>query len=176
MYYFFKDCDKIIKFLEKVSPIHKDHKSELLEEFNKVIYATIYGVLIAAVIQGLVGTLGLVIFKVSSPIIWGSIMTLAALVPFIGTGIVWLPAALFKIFNGDFFNGFGLLLYGILIVSTIDNFIKPKLISSRSQTHPVLIILGVFGGLKAFGIMGIVIGPLLLGTLSVLYNFYVNKK
>lgn len=176
MYYFFKDGDKIVSFLEKVSPIHKDHRSELLEEFNKVIHAMIYGVLVSAVIQGLIGTLGLIIFKVSSPVIWGSVMTLTAMIPFIGTGIVWVPAALFKIFNGDFFNGFGLLLYGILIVSTIDNIIKPKLISRKSQTHPVLIILGVFGGMKAFGVIGIMIGPLLLGTLSVLYNFYANKS
>lgn len=176
MYYFFKDGDKIIAFLEKVLPMYKDHKTELLAEFNRVIHATIYGVLVSAVIQGLIGTLGLVIFQVSSPIIWGSIMTLTAMLPFIGTGLIWVPAALFKIVNGDFFNGFGLLLYGILIISTIDNIIKPKLISTKSQTHPVLIILGIFGGLKAFGIIGIIIGPLLLATLSVLYNFYMNKK
>jgi len=176
MYYFFKDGDKIIAFLQKISPIHKDHRSELLEEFNRVIHATIYGVLVSAVIQGLVGTLGLVIFKVSSPIIWGSMLTITAMLPFIGTGLVWVPAALFKIFNGDFFNGFGLLLYGTLIISTIDNVIKPKLISKKSQTHPILIILGIFGGMKAFGIIGIIIGPLLLATLSVLYNFYMNKQ
>ncbi len=175
MYYFFKDGDKIVIFLERLFPIHRDHKNELLTEFNKVIKATIYGVLVSSVIQGLVGTLGLVIFDVSSPIIWGSIMILTAMIPVIGTWIIWMPAALFKIFSGDLFNGFGLLLYGLLIVSMIDNFIKPKLISGKSQIHPILIILGVFGGLKAFGIIGIMIGPLMLGTLSVLYNFYSKR-
>lgn len=175
MYYFFKDGDKIVDFLEKVSPIHKDHKSELLAEFNKVVYAILYGVLVTAAIQGVVGTIGLVVFDVQSPILWGSIMTLTAMIPFVGTWLIWLPAALLKIFNGDLFNGFGLLLYGALIVSTIDNLIKPKLISKKSQIHPILIILGVFGGLKAFGIIGVMIGPLLLGTLSLLYSFYIKK-
>lgn len=175
MYYFFKDGDKIIDFFGKLFPIHSDHKNELLGEFNKVLYATIYGVLVTAVIQGLVGTLGLVIFDVSSPVIWGSVMVLTAMLPLIGTWIVWLPASLFKIFNGEFFNGFGLLLYGILIVSVIDNFIKPRLISGKSQVHPILIILGIFGGLKAFGIIGVMIGPLLLGVLSVFYNFYIKR-
>lgn len=175
IYYFFKDGDKIINFIEKFSPIQRDHKNEILTEFNKVIYAILYGVLVSAVIQGIVGTIGLVIFDVSSPIIWGSIMVLTAMIPLLGTWIVWLPAAVFKICNGEFFNGFGLLLYGLLIVSIIDNLIKPKLISGRSQIHPILIILGVFGGLKAFGIMGIMIGPLLLGILSVFYSFYVKR-
>ncbi|MDP2909060.1 MAG: AI-2E family transporter [Nanoarchaeota archaeon] len=175
MYYFFKDGDKIVDFLEKVSPIHKDHKSELLAEFNKVVYAILYGVLVTAAIQGIVGTIGLVVFDVPSPIIWGSIMILTAIIPFVGTWLIWLPASLFKIFNGDLFNGFGLLIYGALIVSTIDNLIKPKLISQKSQIHPILIILGVFGGLKAFGLIGVMIGPLLLGTLSLLYSFYIKK-
>jgi len=176
MYYFFKDGDKIVGLFEKIFPMRSDHRSELIKEFHKVINATLYGVLVSSVIQGVVGTLGLVIFDVSSPIIWGSVMVLTAMIPFIGTWIVWLPAALFKIFNGELFNGFGLLLYGLLIVSLIDNFIKPRLISGKSQIHPVLIILGVFGGLKAFGLIGVMIGPLLLGTLSVIYTFYAKKS
>lgn len=175
MYYFFKDGDKIVEFLGNLFPMHLDHRSELLAEFNKVIHATIYGVLVSAVVQGMIGTLGLIIFDVSSPVIWGSIMVLTAMVPLIGTWVVWLPAALFKISQGDFFNGFGLLLYGILIVSVVDNFIKPKLISKKARVHPVLIILGIFGGLKAFGIIGLMIGPLLLGALPLLYDFYVKK-
>jgi len=175
MYYFFKDGDKLVKFFGKLLPLYRDHRNELLIEFNKVIYATIYGVLVSAVIQGFIGMIGLVIFDVSSPIIWGSIMILTAMIPLIGTWIVWLPAALFKISHGDFFNGFGLLLYGVLIVSMVDNFIKPKLISGRSHIHPVLIILGIFGGLKAFGIIGIMIGPLILGLVSLLYSFYMKK-
>lgn len=175
MYYFFKDGDKLVDLIGRLFPVHSDHKNELLSEFNKVVYATIYGVLVSAVVQGLIGTLGLVIFDVSSPIIWGSIMVLTAMIPFIGTWIIWLPAAIIKISHGDLFNGVGLLLYGILLVSTIDNFIKPKLISGRSKIHPILIILGVFGGLKAFGVIGIMIGPLLLGIASLLYSFYMRK-
>lgn len=175
MYYFFKDGDKLVKFFEHIFPIRKDHKYELLAEFNKVLYAIIYGVLVSAVVQGLLGTIGLMVFDVSSPILWGSIMVLTAMIPLFGTWVIWFPAALFKIFNGDYFNGFGLLIYGTLIVSTVDNVIKPKLISGKAKIHPVLIILGVFGGLKAFGLIGIMIGPLLLGILFLLYNFYIKR-
>ena len=175
IYYFFKDGDKLASIFEKIFPIRRDHKLELLAELNNVIYAVIYGVLITAVVQGIFGTLGLIIFDVSSPILWGSIMVLTATIPLLGTWIIWLPASLFKIFSGEYFNGFGLLFYGILIVATIDNFIKPKLISERSKIHPVLIILGVFGGLKVFGIIGIMLGPIILGILSLVYNFYFKK-
>jgi len=175
MYYFFKDGDKMVNLFGKLFPIKADHRNELLAEFKKVIYATIYGVIVSAAIQGLIGTLGLIIFDVSSPILWGSIMVLTAIIPFIGTWLIWLPAALFKIFNGDFFNGFGLLVYGILIVSLIDNFIKPKLISGKSKIHPVLIILGVFGGLKVFGLIGVMLGPLILAMLFLIYSFYIKR-
>jgi len=176
MYYFFKDGDKLNKTFGRLFPMRKDHKNELLAEFTKVIYAIIYGVLITAVIQGLLGTLGLIIFDVSSPILWGSIMVITAMIPIFGTWVIWIPAALYKIFSGDYFNGFGLLIYGILVVSTIDNVIKPKLISEKAKIHPILIILGVFGGLKAFGIIGIMLGPLILGVFSLIYNFYFKNE
>ena len=175
-YYFFKDGAKLNKTFGRLFPMRTDHKNELLAEFSKVIYAIIYGVLITAVVQGLLGTLGLIIFDVSSPILWGSIMVITAMIPIFGTWIIWVPAALYKIFSGDYFNGFGLLIYGILVVSTIDNVIKPKLISEKAKIHPILIILGVFGGLKAFGIIGIMLGPLILGVFSLIYNFYFKNE
>ncbi len=175
LYYFFKDGNKIILFFKKLFPMKDSHKDELLSGFKKLIYATIYGVVITAVIQGVIGTIGLFLFDVNSPLLWGSIMVITAMIPFIGAYIIWFPAAVFKIANGELFNGFGLLIYGVLIVSTIDNLIKPKLISEKAQIHPLLIVLGVFGGLKAFGIIGLIIGPLLLGILSVLSTFYIKR-
>jgi len=175
MYYFFKDGERIVSFFEKTFNIHNDHKKQLLDEFNKVINATVYGILVSSVIQGLVGALGLFVFDVPSPIIWGSIMIFIAMIPFIGTWMIWVPAALFKLLNGEIFNGVGLLIYGAIIVSFIDNFLRPKLMSKKSELHPVLVILGVFGGLKAFGIMGLMIGPLLLGVLYIIYKFYMEK-
>ncbi|MCG2718304.1 MAG: AI-2E family transporter [Nanoarchaeota archaeon] len=175
MYYFFKDGDKVLGLLKGFFPLHRARAKVFLDEFNKIINATIYGVFVSAVIQGILGTFGLIIFDVSSPIVWGSIMVLAAMIPIVGTWIIWFPAAIFKLLNGDLFNGFGLLIYGILIVSTIDNFVKPKLISGKAKIHPLLIVLGVFGGLKVFGIIGILIGPLFLSMMLLLYKFYVKK-
>jgi len=175
MYYLFKDADKFLQLFEKIFPLRSEHKNEILGEFNKVIYATIYGVLISALIQGMIGTAGLIVFDVQSPLMWGVLMTVTAMIPLFGTALIWFPIALFKIFTGDYVNGFGLMIYGIVIISTIDNFIKPKLISNKSKIHPVLIILGVFGGLKMFGLVGIMIGPLILSLLPSLYKFYFTR-
>ena len=153
----------------------KESKVEM-KSFNDVIYATIYGVIITAIIQGIIGTIGLLIFGVQNPILWGMVMIILAMLPFVGAGLVWFPAAIIKIAGGDLFNGFGLLFYGLFIVSTIDNMIRPKLIGARANIHPVVILLGVLGGLAVFGLMGLIIGPLCLSILMVFIDFYVSEK
>lgn len=175
MYYFFKEGDLLIDKLKHLVPLDHAYQADISKEFNKMLGATIYGVIVTAVIQGLIGTIGLIVFDVSSPMIWGAIMVIAAMIPLIGTWVIWLPASIFKIFNGELFNGIGLLLYGVLFVSVIDNIIKPKLISGKSEVHPALVLLGVIGGLKTFGFMGIILGPLILGMFYTLFVFYLNR-
>lgn len=175
MYYLFKEGDLLVAKLKTIIPVDHTYRADIAREFNKMLGATIYGVIVTAVIQGLVATIGLIVFDVSSPVIWGSIMVVAAMIPFIGTWVIWLPAALFKIFSGQSFNGFGLLLYGIFFISIIDNIIKPKLISGKAKVHPTIVLLGVIGGLKTFGFMGILLGPLILGMFYTLFTFYLNR-
>ena len=102
------------------------------------------------------------------------IATITAMLPF-GAAIVWLPTALIKLLNGDLFNGIGLLVYGVLVISLVDNFIRPMIISRKSRVHPLVIILGVFGGLSLFGFMGILVGPLILAVLIAFLDFYVKE-
>ena len=172
MYYLFKDGDYIVAKFEENLPLRKSHREVIIEKFNQVMYATIYGIIVTSIIQGILGTIGLFIFKVNSPIIWGLVMTIAAMFPYFGTSVVWVPASLIKIFNGDMFNGFGLLLYGIFIIGLIDNVLNAKLISHKTQLHPIIILLGVIGGLKLFGFVGLILGPVLLSTLVALMEIY----
>jgi len=173
-YYLLKEGDVIIHQIKKYLPLKEDDKNELIERLKNVTYATVYGVIATAIIQGIVGMIGMFIFKIESPILLGVIMIITAMLPF-GAAIVWLPAALIKIFSGDLFNGIGFLIYSLIIVSLIDNFIRPSLISKRSRTHPIIILLGVLGGLSLFGFIGILIGPLILAVFMAFLDFYIKE-
>lgn len=176
MYYSFIDGKNFLIKIKDHLPLKEEYKEKILERFKKLIDATIYGVIVVGLVQGAVGTVGLFIFDIPSPLLWGAVMTILAMLPLVGAGWVWLPASLLKIASGDTFNGFGLMLYGFLIVSTIDNLIKPHLISKRAKTHPIVILLGILGGIKLFGLMGIFIGPIILTIFLLFLEIYIAEK
>ena len=183
IYYLFKDGDLIIRKLKELIPLKKKHQDLLYNKIKSVSYAIVFGSFVVALIQGALGTLGFYIFGIPSPILWGIVMAFFAFLPFmIGTAIVWVPAGLILLFDGYLagnpdliWKGIGLLLYGSLVISTVDNFIRPKIIGNKGKTHPIIILIGVFGGLALFGFIGIVIGPLILAILLSFAQIYVKE-
>mgnify|MGYP001569397344 CR=1 FL=1 len=176
MFYLFKDGKRLLFSVKEALPLKRKYKDDIAQKFNDTIYATMYGVVVTAIIQGIIGAIGFWIFDVSSPILWGGIMIILAMIPFVGAAFVWLPAALFKLGSGEATNGFGLLLYGLFVVSTIDNIVRPKIIGRRSKVHPALILIGALGGIKLFGLIGIIIGPLVLSILTVFFDIYLSEE
>lgn len=179
LYYFLKSSETFNITIEKIIPFKKEIKQKILSETKEVTRAVIYGTLITAMIQGTIGAIGFWIFGISSPIFWGLLMALFALIPVIGTGIIWFPAALILIAEGLVKNqglligkGIGLIIYGVLLIGLIDNFIKPKLIESKVKLHPAIILLGIIGGIPFFGIIGIFLGPLILAIFITLIKIY----
>ncbi len=176
MFFLFKEGKKWKDVIKQELPLKEKYKKHLSKRFNETIYATLYGVIATAFVQGSVGALGFYLFGVSSPILWGIVMIILAMLPFLGAAFIWLPAAIIKIAAGDSTNGVGLLLYGIFIISMIDNLIRPGIISARGKVHPVLVLLGVLGGLQLFGLIGLIIGPLALSLLVVFVELYLSEK
>ncbi|MBW3023118.1 AI-2E family transporter [Candidatus Woesearchaeota archaeon] len=172
MFYTFKDGKLFIRKVEQMLPVKENHKKAIFSKTKEMLGSTIYGIIVVAFVQGIIAGIGYFIFGVRSPVILGIMTALAALVPIIGTAIVWLPTSLVMIFEGLtknqnslVFNGIGLLIYGALLVSLIDNFLRPKIIGDRAKLHPVLVLIGILGGIAAFGIVGVLIGPLVLALL-----------
>jgi len=176
MFYLFKDGKKLLFNIKEALPLKRKYKEDIATKFNETIYATMYGVVVTAIIQGIVGSIGLWIFGVKSPLLWGVVMSILAMIPFVGSSFIWFPAAVYKITINDSINGIGLLIYGLLVVSTIDNIIRPKIIGRRSKVHPVLVLIGALGGIKLFGLIGIVIGPLILSILAVFFELYLTEE
>jgi predicted PurR-regulated permease PerM len=172
MFYGFREGQGFIVYLKELLPLDGELKDSLFYELRTITQAVLYGQVLAAIIQGALGTLGLLIFGVPNWLFWGAIMIITALLPVLGTGLIWAPAAVGLILNDEITNGVLLLVYGATIVMNIDNFIRPKLVSTRTKVHPVLILIGVLGGLSVFGFIGMLVGPLILAMLVALIKFY----
>ncbi len=182
-YYLLKDGKNVLLKIKKALPIKKSYQEEVFKKFNNTIYGVIYGNIIIALIQGTLATLGFYLFGVSSPILWGLLTAVLALIPFLGAFVVWLSISLFYFINGladansaMIGNGILLFFYGMFIISGIDNVLKPKIISGKAKIHPVLVLIGVIGGIKFFGFIGVVAGPVLLALLMAFIDIYIRAK
>ena len=145
------------------------------------MHGVVFGYLMVAFIQGLFAMLGFLLFGVPSPFFWGTIVALLALVPVLGSTLIWLPAAIIMVMNGVIqnsnlliFKGIGLAIYFILFVSSVDNIMRPIIMGNRAKAHPAVIMLGIFGGIYLFGILGVLIGPLVLSLVVVLAEIYLG--
>lgn len=183
IFYFLRDGSAFGARIKNILPLNESHKQEVLDRFHHVTYGVFYGNITIAVIQGILGIIGFFALGVPSPILWGFVMMLFALVPYFGSAIIWMPAGLNLIFIGYLHNGTSyiirgaiLLAYGALVISTIDNLLKPKLIGSKARMHPIFVLIGVLGGLSLFGFIGFILGPLMLALLVTFIDIYEKEK
>ena len=179
MFYFLKDGRILLEKIQQIISMQQHRYVYLLKRLKEILHATVYGYFLIAFIQGALGALGFYLFGVSSPIFWGIVIIFLALIPYVGTGLVWIPASLIIIMDGIFQNtpsavwkGLGLFLYSVLFVVGIDHVFKSKLVGDKAKIHPAIIFLGTVGGVLVFGLVGILLGPLLLSMTIVLAETY----
>ena len=175
LYYLFKDGDAIIKKLMALSPLKNTEESQLLKNFVSISKATLKGSLVIAIIQGVLTTIVFIITGVPSPVIWGVITVIVSLIPMFGAGLVWLPASIIMFLVGNIWQGVVIMIFGALIVSTIDNFLRPKLVGEETSLHPILVFLSTIGGIALFGLIGILLGPVIIVLLVSLLDIYQTE-
>lgn len=172
MFYAFKGGPTFFEDIMDLIPLKKKYKHKLVQEIKLVLHGVLYGQVMTAIIQGGVGGLMLFVFGVPNALFWGFVMVIFAFLPIVGTPLIWFPAGIFQIIQGEFFSGIMILIIGGLVITNIDNFIKPKLISGRSKIHPIVALIGVFGGLNLMGLIGLILGPVIIALFLVLLRFY----
>jgi len=174
LYYLFKDGDRLFEGLKEILPLHSKERDLLLGRFREMVNATIYGGLLIAIIQGVLGGLAFWILGLSPPMLWGTAMALFSFIPLGGTALIWSPAVVLLFLQGAFTKGIILLLIGVLVISSVDNFLRPFLVGAKTNIHPLLLFFTVIGGIQAFGMIGVIAGPL-MGTLCLtLIEIYVS--
>lgn len=182
-YYLLKNGKQLIIKLESFVPLKTEYKDHLFSRIESSVKGVVYGNVLIASVQAILALAGFYVLGVPQPIILGALTFFAALLPLAGAAVVWLPASAVMTINSIaqqnnalLFKGVALFAYGAFVVSTIDNIIKPKIIGKRAGIHPLLVLLGVFGGLKLFGLPGFIIGPALLAVLVTLADIYSKEQ
>jgi predicted PurR-regulated permease PerM len=183
MYYMFVQGESMLAALKRALPLRESDSDRILGNFNDVIYATIYGAIVIALVQGVAAGIGYAIFGAESPILLALLTLVAAFIPFLGAALVWLPVSVSMLVSGliaddrsMMLSAGGLVIYCALFVSTLDNFLRPKIVGERANIHPLVILLGVFGGLALFGFAGVIIGPLMLTLFIAALKIYEQEK
>jgi len=174
LYYLLKDGTRVRQLLIELSPLNDREDVKVFDRLELAINSVIKGNLVIALVQGVLTMIGFTLFGVPNAILWGTVAAVAALIPGIGTGLVFIPAVAILFFTGANVAAFGLLIWGALGVGLIDNFLGPKLVGHGMNLHPLLVLLSVIGGLIYFGPAGIFLGPLTLSLLFALLSIYAD--
>lgn len=172
LFFIYRDGENVQRHVLAIIPLTEENKKVLVDTIRRVLRAVMYGVFLTCLVQGALGGLGFWVAGLPSPILFGAIMAVCALIPVVGTGLVWLPGALYLLANGEIARGAGLIIWGVLAVSSIDNVIKPFFISGKAKLPVLVIAIGGLGGLASFGLLGAVVGPIVLALFLALFEMY----
>ncbi len=165
LFFLFRDGDRLLVELNALSPLPPDFGRRVIGQFKEVTIATLYGNLLTAAVQGTLGGLIFLFIGLPAPLLWGAVMALLSLVPLVGTALVWLPVSIYLMITGELGRGVVLMLFGALVIGSVDNILKPLLIRGRARMHTLLVFFSVLGGLQAFGFLGFVLGPVIVAFL-----------
>jgi predicted PurR-regulated permease PerM len=168
LFYFFRDGERMLEAGKGLVPLPSGPTELLVRRTHEVIFAAVYGHVFVAMVQGLLGGLAFWALGVPTPAVWGALMGALSLIPMIGPAFVWIPAGAVLIATGSTMRGVLLLLFGLLVISTIDNVIRAVLVSGRARVHPLVVFFGVLGGVLMFGAVGILVGPVLIVAAAAL--------
>jgi predicted PurR-regulated permease PerM len=169
---FFARGESLLGEAAALVPLPRERSRELFSRLGGVTKAVVKGVGLTCLAQGALGGLGFWVVGLPSPLLFGTVMAFTALIPIVGTAIVWLPGVLYLFFTGQATWAVGLLLWCALVVGNIDNVLRPLLIGGKAGMPLPLLLVGILGGLISYGLMGLIIGPLILTVLLFVLEEY----
>jgi len=175
MFYFFRDGDQIIRGVRSILPFDAEHRDTMMKQARDLISASVATSLIIAAIQGILGGLGFAIVKLPTPLFWGVAMAFFSLVPVVGSGLIFVPASLWLGFTGHWGRAILLLAICAGVSTIVDNVLRPLLIGGRTELSGLVIFISVVGGVGLFGMLGLVLGPILVATAASVFAVYMER-
>jgi len=175
MFYLFRDGDSMLARLREVLPFEHEHRERILTNARDLIYASVTSSLVVALAHGVLGGVALAAMGIPAPIFWGVMVAFLSLVPVVGSALIWVPAAIVLVVQGHIARGILLVVFFIAIAAVVDNVLRPWLISGRAQMSGLIIFISVLGGISVFGMLGIVLGPIVVATAASLLDLQAPR-
>jgi predicted PurR-regulated permease PerM len=175
LFFFFRDGDRIVARMADVMPLGRERKQRLLTKFAQVARATVKGNLIVAAVQGGLGAVLFAIVGIETAVFWGVVMAILSLLPAVGAGLVWLPAALILLYDGQLWQAAVVVAGGVFVIGLVDNLLRPILVGREAKMPDYLILISTLGGLTAFGLAGFVAGPVIAALLLVMWEMFAEE-
>jgi len=171
-----RDAELFRDYIKTLSPFSKSTEKDFAKKFRDITNSVIYGFIVVGILQGILTGIGLFIFGMPNALLLTVLAIFAAIIPVIGAWVIWLPSSIYLLISGKIFLGVGLFIYGALFVSWIDNIIRPYIVSKKTEIPTVIVLIGMIGGLIVFGMLGLIIGPLILSYLLLILDAYRKNK
>ena len=172
MFFFFLDGDRFMKKALYYLPLDSDDENRMLEKFTSVTRATLKGTFIIGFLQGALAGLAFFVVGIPNAVFWGAIMAVLSIIPSVGSALVWVPAAIILIANGQVAAGIGLIIFCGVLVGSLDNLLRPILVGKDTKLHELMIFLSTLGGIFMFGVVGLFIGPIIASLFVTIWGIY----
>jgi predicted PurR-regulated permease PerM len=176
LFFFLRDGDTLSKRVKDAVPLGAEEKRALFEKFTVVVRATVKGNILVALLQGALGGLIFWILGIHAALLWAVLMAVLSLLPAVGAALVWLPVGIYFLATGAVGKGVVLILYGVLVISLVDNFVRPFLVGKDIRMPDYVVLISTLGGIAIFGVNGFVLGPLIAAMFMVVWDIFSTTK
>jgi predicted PurR-regulated permease PerM len=175
-YFLLRDGERLSGKLKAAMPLKPDLRDRLLDKFLRVVRATIKGTVLVAVLQGIVGGIIFWALGIQAPLLWGLLMGFFSLVPAVGTGIIWVPVALYLLVTGSIWQGLVLVFCGIFVIGLIDNLLRPILVGKDTKLPDFVVLIATVAGLELFGLSGFIVGPIIAALFIAVWEIVTELR
>lgn len=175
-YFLLRDGDTLADRVMNMTPLHPAQREALMRQFVTVIRATIKGSIVVAILQGLIGGIVFWLLDVEGALLWGVMMGFFSLLPAIGTGLVWVPVAIYLLATGAIAKGLILVFCGLFVIGMVDNLLRPILVGRDARLPDYVVLISTLGGIELFGFSGIVIGPVIAALFLATWTIVADMR
>lgn len=172
IFFFLEDGPLFIEKFESFIPFSRRQRGKLFRQTKDIVISTIYGGIIVGMTQGAIGGVTFAILGIHAPVFWGLAMFVASFVPVAGTFIIWGPTTLYLVFTGHYYKAIILGLVGVVLIGTIDNLLRPIIVKGKIKMPTIVIFFSILGGLEVFGLIGIILGPLVIALFISVFEIF----
>ncbi|MDA8140934.1 MAG: AI-2E family transporter [Desulfobacteraceae bacterium] len=171
-YFFLRDGQALLQRILYYLPMDDSSEQRLLNRFTSVTRATLKGTAVIGLLQGCLSGIAFAVVGINAAVFWGTVMTALSIIPALGSALIWIPAAIVLAVGGHYVKAAGLVLFCGLVVGSLDNLLRPRLVGKDTQMHELMIFFGTLGGISLFGIIGFIIGPIIAALFVTIWDIY----